>query len=193
MLKKKEGKENLPMHILLTGERQAGKSFFIRRLLRGQTRPVYGFVTKMEGEGEDGLRPVYMHPAWEKQEDWSYAKENLVGLCGREGVKEIFPRVFETLGVSLLKDAKEDGLLVMDELGYMESTAPLFTREVLEKLAGDIPVLAAVKKRPGVPFLEQVWNTPGALKYEVVPENRQALFETLAPVLMEGMRCTLTY
>lgn len=171
------------MHILLTGERQAGKSFLIRRLLGEQTRPVYGFITKMEGEREDGLRPVYMHPAWEKQEEWTYAKENLVGLCGKERVKEIFPRVFETMGVALLKEAKGDGLLVMDELGYMESTALLFTQEVLKTLAGDIPVLAAVKKRPGVLFLEQVWNTPGALKYEVVPENRQALFKTLAPLL----------
>lgn len=171
------------MHILLTGEKQAGKSFLIRRLLEGETRPLYGFVTKMEAEDSSGLRPVYMHPASEKQSDWAYTKANLVGLCNRERVQEIFPRTFETLGLSLLVQARPDGLIVMDELGYMESIAPRFTQQVLTLLAGDIPVLAAVKKRPGVPFLEQVWNTPGALKYELTPQTRQSLYETLAPLL----------
>lgn len=171
------------MHILITGEKQAGKSYLIRRLLEGETRPVYGFVTKMEKENGSGLRPVYMHPAREKQSDWTYTKANLVGLCNRERAQEIFPQTFETLGLSLLMQARPDGLIVMDELGYMESTASGFTEQVLRLLAGNIPVLAAVKKRPGVPFLEQVWNTPGALKYELTPQTRQSLYETLSSLL----------
>lgn len=171
------------MRILLTGERQVGKSFLIRRLLQNTERPIYGFVTKMEPEGLDGLRRVYMHPAAERPEEWAYTKENLVAVCNRNGVQALYPQIFDTMGVSLLQQAKGDGIVVMDELGFMEASAPAFTRQVLLTLQGDIPVLAAVKKRPGVAFLEKVWQTTGALRYEVTPENRETLYETLLPML----------
>lgn len=168
------------MHILITGERQAGKSFLIRRLLQEEKRPLYGFVTKMEPEGAEGLRYVYMHPAAQKQEDWVYTRDNLVGVCDKKGARAIYPETFDTLGVSLLQQAQPRGLIIMDELGYMESTAPLFTQQVLTLLAGDIPVLAAVKKRPDVPFLEEVWHTGNAFKYTLTEKNREELYQTIA-------------
>lgn len=171
------------MVILLTGERQAGKSFLVRRLLQNSTRPLYGFVTKMEPEGVDGLRYVFMHPAAERPEAWTYTRENRVGVCDRNGVREIYPQVFDTLGVSLLKQARGDGIVIMDELGFMEASNEAFTRQVQEVLESDIPVVAVVKKRPGVAFLDKVWLTTGALRYEVTPENREALYQRLMPIL----------
>lgn len=171
------------MCILLTGERQAGKSFLVRRLLLHTNCPLYGFVTKMEPEGADGLRRVYMHPAAEEPEMWTYTKENLVAVCNRNGVQELYPQVFDTLGVSLLQQAKGDGIVVMDELGFMEASAEAFTQQVLEVLESHIPVVAVVKKRPGVAFLDRVWLTSGALRYEVTPENREALYQSLLSLL----------
>lgn len=171
------------MCILLTGERQAGKSFLVRRLLRNTTCPLYGFVTKMEPEGADGLRRVYMHPAAERLDAWTYTAENLVGICDRNGVREIYPQVFDTLGVSLLQQARGDGIVVMDELGFMEASSEAFTRQVLRVLEGEVPVVAVVKKRPGVAFLDKAWQTSGALRYEVTPENREALYQSLLPLL----------
>lgn len=171
------------MCILLTGERQAGKSFLVRRLLQHTTCPLYGFVTKMEPEGADGLRRVYMHPAAERPEAWTYIEENLVGICDRERVLEIHSQVFDTLGISLLQQAREDGIVVMDELGFMEASTEAFTQQVLEMLESHIPAVTVVKKRPGVAFLDKVWQTTGALRYEVTPENREALYQSLLPLL----------
>ena len=69
----------------------------------------------------------------------------------------------------------------MDELGFFESKADRFTAAVLEALAGDIPVLAAVKSRTNVPFLNAVQAAPQAEVFHITPENRDALLAALLP------------
>ncbi|MBQ6735680.1 MAG: hypothetical protein IJR00_12335 [Lachnospiraceae bacterium] len=44
---------------------------------------------------------------------------------------------------------------------------------------GDIPVLAAVKAREGIPFLEKVRMHPNADLFILAVENRDALYEEL--------------
>ena len=69
----------------------------------------------------------------------------------------------------------------MDELGFFESKADRFTAAVLEALAGDIPVLAAVKSRTDVPFLNAVRAAPKAEVFSITPENRDELYRLLLP------------
>ena len=74
-------------------------------------------------------------------------------------------------------------MIVMDELGFLESEAKAFRAAVLGVLDGEVPVLAAVKDRMDVPFLHQVCAHPRA---EVVPidtQNRDALFHRLLPIV----------
>ena len=69
----------------------------------------------------------------------------------------------------------------MDELGFFESKADRFTAAVLEALAGDIPVIAAVKSRTDVPFLNAVRAAPQAEVFHITAENRDALLAALLP------------
>ena len=74
-------------------------------------------------------------------------------------------------------------VIIMDELGFMESDAQAFRRAVLQTLDGETPVLAAVKNRMDVEFLRQVCAHPRAEVVPINPENREELFRTLLPVV----------
>ena len=167
-------------HILICGERGVGKSTLIERLLAACPRPRYGFITKMRPAGPDGFHPIYIHPAGQPVTERVYMEENCIGVCDSRTHR---PRLdaFNTLGVRYIQTARADGILVMDELGFFESRARAFTAAVLTALAGDIPVIAAVKSRKDVPFLNAVRAAPQAEVFHITPENRDELYRLLLP------------
>lgn len=160
-------------HILITGNAGIGKSTLIKKLLKELQKPVYGFVTLKMAEPGKETWPFYMFPAAQNEAERMCTEENLLGIRGAK--KEHRPEVFDTLGVELIRSAEPDGILLMDELGFMESDAERFQSAVLEALHGSIPVIASVKNKPGVPFLDAVRACPGAVIYTVTRENRDML------------------
>ncbi len=164
---------------MIGGERGAGKSTLIARLLEENTRPVYGFVTRMTAADETGFHQIYMHPA--SGTPLTYGEENHIGDCDSR-IHNVNPQVFDNLGTEYLKH-RDDGLIVMDELGFMETNSPDFCASVLSCLDGDVPVLATVKARFDVPFLDQIRSHPNAVFYEITKGNREELYETLLPVI----------
>ena len=169
-------------HILICGDRGVGKSTLIERLLQASSRPRYGFVTKMAAPGPDGFRPVYIHPADQAPEARVFTAENCVGVCDSRTHQPCLA-VFDTLGVRYIREARPGGILIMDELGFFEAKADDFTAAVLSALGGDIPVLAAVKSRTDVPFLNAVRAAPKAEVFYITPDNREALYQRLLPVM----------
>lgn len=165
-------------HILITGDSGAGKSTLIRRLLEAWEVPIGGFMTKKEAKDESGYHPIYIHPAALPQEQRQYREENRIGSCDKR-IHDKKPEVFETLGVEYLQTAPPDGILVMDELGFLESRAPRFQKAVLDFLEGERLILAAVKSRADTPFLQALHRHPKAQVYALCPENREELFRML--------------
>lgn len=166
-------------HILICGARGAGKSTLVERLLREYKKPVYGYFTRSTPRDEGGFHSIYMHPAGATERPRSEA--NHIGDCnGRE--RSVNLQVFETLGVEYLKHGA-DGLIAMDELGFMEVGAKDFCAAVLGCLAGDTHVIACVKARFDVPFLDQVRGCPKGELYTVTPENREELYNELLPIV----------
>lgn len=166
-------------HILITGEIGAGKSTLIQRLLTHTTRPVYGFITRRMEADASGFHPIYIHPAGALER--VYTTGNRIGMCNSQ-MHGASLEVFNTLGVRYL-DAPEDGLIVMDELGFMEAKADLFVQKVFEALDGRIPVIAAVKARLDVPFLNAVRARPNAANFTITPDNRGDLYRQLSAVM----------
>lgn len=162
-------------HILICGERGVGKSTLIRRLLAESTLPVGGFVTRRLTQADgDGMFPIYLHPAAMPPEERPYDPEHLVGTCdSRRSVR--YPEAFDRLGPPLLTSG---GLLVMDELGFLENDAHRFQAAVLAALDGSTPVLAAVKPKD-TEFLCQVRQHPHGEVFYLTPENRDTLYEHL--------------
>ncbi|MBQ1423885.1 MAG: hypothetical protein IIY96_05540 [Lachnospiraceae bacterium] len=169
-------------HIILCGRRQVGKTTMINRLMRELRVPVYGYQTSTTVRDPDGTRHIYMYPAGKVNGYMS--GENHVGDCNMK-VRSVNRSVFEDLGVRLLKGAKPDGVIVMDEIGFMEIGADDFCGEVLRALDGDIPVLAAVKDTEfGSEFLDKIRKHQNAGVYMLTEKNRDEVFAAVCPVVL---------
>ncbi len=167
-------------HILICGKRNSGKTELLDRLLESCRMPLYGFRSCITATREDGFHEIHMFPI--RDAERRPTDENRIGICNRSQ-REVNLQVFETLGVRLL-EAKADGILVMDELGFMEAEAEAFCKAVLHCLDGDIPVLATVRAGDlGSSFLDRVRTHPKAELYNVSPERADDLYNRLYPIV----------
>ena len=196
-----ENGEGVLMHILIIGDIGVGKSTLIRRILANVEGQVYGFRTiklgmDVEAGADAGIGitrgsdssdtravqgAVYMHPAVHPGKDTDvYNEANMIAFPQAQGMGMTpKPEIFDALGVSLLSAIPSGAVVLMDEIGYLESTATRFCDKVMGVLNGPYHVIAAVKTRD-TPFLQQVRDYPNALKYVIDTENRDALYERIS-------------
>ncbi len=167
------------MHVLITGPRGVGKSTLVRRLTAELGMPLFGFETKKEAAGDDSLPgdPIYIREAGAARQSGG----ELLGYC-RERCVSVDTAAFDRFASRLCRPVPPGHLVVMDELGVMESGAEEFCAAVLALLDGDAPVLAVVKdKHP--PFLDAVRAHPKCRAFYVTEDNRDALFDEILALL----------
>ena len=167
-------------HILIVGSNGVGKSTLIRALLDAASLPVYGVITKKEPPQDDGFCPVYIHLYGEGRR---FTAENCVGKC-REGKSAAFPEAFDRFAERMC--FPNDGVIVFDELGFMESRAARFTDAVLRTLDTAPFCICAVRDRQTA-FLDAVRAHPRARAFTITAENRDALLKQLLPLLPERL------
>ncbi|MBE5997569.1 MAG: hypothetical protein E7240_09545 [Lachnospiraceae bacterium] len=168
-------------HILICGHRNAGKTTLINSLMEKIKVPVYGFQTSTVQTDPDGTHHIYMYPAGKV--DGRMEESNHIGDCNTVE-RTVNLSVFDELGAKLIDDAKPDGVLVMDEIGFMEIGSERFCDAVLGALDGDIPVLATVKDTDfGAEFLDRVRQHPGAELIMLTPENREEVKQRAEEIL----------
>ncbi len=163
-------------HIIIAGKRHVGKTTLVNRLLENNDAPLYGFRTAAGKSMQKGCRSFFIHPAAASER--FETEENHIG-DGNGISKAGYPDAFDNYGVKCL-EAEPGGIIVMDELGFMEKDAKKFCARVLELLDGDIPVLATAKSgHNDIEFLNKLLDHPNADVYEITPENRDDLYELL--------------
>ncbi len=169
------------MHVFLTGERQIGKSWAVRRTAEALSLPCKGFLTRFLA-GEKGGSALYMVPP--DQPD--LADESHLVAVREDGKMRPLPGRFDSLGVQLLREAGEhkEALILMDELGHLEKDARLFRREILERLNGNIPVLGVL--RQGQPWHGFIIDHPRVRVLTVTQENRNGIEHEILRLLQEG-------
>ena len=165
-------------HIMLEGSRHVGKTTLIQNLLAGMNVPLYGYFTKSIPADEPGFHDIYIHPADQPEKDRVYTPENRIGSCNTR-IHRVNPEIFESVGVRLLRAAGQDGIIVMDELGFMEADSPHFMAEVLRLLGEDAHVIGSIKPRTDIPFLEKIRRSPKVEVIRIDEENRDDVFRTL--------------
>jgi nucleoside-triphosphatase len=94
-----------------------------------------------------------------------------------------FPEIFDKLGVKILADSQGAGLIIMDELGFMESKALLFQQKVLQILNSDATVLGVIKPKQ-TPFLDAIRELSSVEVIEVTKNNRDDIPSQIISMLV---------
>ena len=112
-----------------------------------ETLRICGFHTlKTSAEDENG-DPIRICPLGTVRGEG----DSLLGWCSNRVCKTV-PGAFERW-IPVLREPGD--LMVLDEIGTMESASPAFMEEILRLLDGDTPVLAYVRDMD-TPFLRRV-------------------------------------
>lgn len=169
-------------HIVFCGRRGAGKTTMIRQLTARITRPVYGFQTRIMQQTEDGFHRIYMYPAGSV--DGRMEADNHIGDCDTRR-RSVHLSVFDDLGTRLVESAKPDGVLVMDEIGFMEIGAERFCRAVLAAVDSDLPILAAVKAGDlRAEFLDRIRYHPRTELFFLDRERFDGIYDAVLPEVL---------
>jgi nucleoside-triphosphatase len=184
------------MHIFLTGEKRAGKSVTIRKFLSQSGKTADGFLTYWK-EHNDSTRTLYLSPASHiiltnlltpsQSQSQSQIPENdknfpayILSVDDGRGLSfsEKTLEVFETYGVDILNNSGNNDLIIMDELGFLETKAPLFREKVMQKIEDNIPILGVIKASK-TEFLEAIRYHPKVTVKEVTEDNRNEVLKWL--------------
>lgn len=165
--------------LLLTGAPGCGKTTLIRRVVEALPCPAGGFYTRevREGGARVGFEVVTL--------DGARATLARIGLKSAYRVARYGVDLagLEAVAVPSIRRAMEAAsLVVIDEIGPMESFSEAFRAAVLAALTGPVPVLGTIVKRR-TPFADYVKAQPGVTLIEVHAGNRDALVHDLSRTL----------
>jgi len=161
--------------IILTGEKQVGKSTVCRKVMDALAPgELFGFRTFRTPEGfalsSWGGKPAAFA-------SWKSAGRDFEDL-------QIDLSVFNSAGAAVLVTASPAAWLVMDELGIMEQRAGKFVQAVRAAWSGPNPGIAVIQKRALDFWRNELKENPCPV-FEITTENRDAapgiLLHDLAP------------
>ena len=167
------------MHVFLQGPKNIGKSTVILETIDllnvNALAPLSlgGFFTWNGGKTDPH---VYMRPAGTKGEGEAFL---LASWDDKNSRLACDTKVFEEAGALILAQSEGADLIIMDELGFLESSAERFKQAVLDTLAGDVPVLG-VLRLGDIPWHKDIKCDPSILLLNVGEENRNTLPKELA-------------
>lgn len=109
---------------------------------------------------------------------------NIIGLSNKVQNKAIpFTKIFEGKGVDILKNSLEyRKLLIMDELGFLESNSYNFQKYIKFILDSNTPVLGVLKSS-NCEFINSIANRKDVILLEVTKENRSSLKDNIVNII----------
>lgn len=163
-------------HLFLTGEKQAGKSTLLRRLIERRGLDCAGFETRPFFLGEEH-RGFTLHGRVDMP-----PFENDCIVCVRTAQRRSVPvlPVFNENGVVILQRSllSPAPYLLMDELGKLEREADAFCAQVFACLDGPKRVLGVLQQCDS-PLINAIRVREDVCVLTVTRENRDALLEAL--------------
>ncbi len=158
-------------NLLITGRPGSGKTTLVERLLASCPGGAGGFLTREIRER--GVRHGFRIETLEGRSD-VLAHDRLPGPI-RVGKYGVNAGAIERLAVPAIQHAVARGqLVVIDEIGRMESASPAFRQAVIAALDSPCTVLATIQLRPD-PFADTIKARPDARLFEIDSSNREAV------------------
>lgn len=163
----------LILKFLICGDINSGKSTLITKLEKLIDGKPAGYITVRLPDDEFGCSYVYLYDRANPPADIRDAA--VIMAFGADGSAEKHPEVLDTLGVSYLENIPEGSLVILDEIGTLESASPRFQKAIMNILDGDYNVLASVKAQ-NTDFLREVRKHPDCELFIITPKNRDELY-----------------
>jgi nucleoside-triphosphatase len=194
-----------PPKIFLTGKVGVGKTTILTKVIGALKTGAGGFVTErvlaspgpaasvsaVPSRARAGSRRPGLGVVGFSIRDLATGRTAPIARFEECGALRPHPEGFETVGVAAIETALEPGprpgrgrpppvgLIVMDELGFLEKDAPRFQAAVFRALSGPLPVIGVLKDTdapagpsgPDNPFLQTV-KASGVLLLRVTEKNR---------------------
>jgi nucleoside-triphosphatase len=170
--------------ILLTGAPGCGKTTLLNTLLRQFPLNAGGFTTQEIRTG--GVRQGFDIVTLDGQRGrLAHLESNSAYRVGKYGVE--LTALEEMAVPALLQAAAHPALLIIDEIGPMETFSALFCKTVMDLLRGERRVLGTIVQR-STPFTDAVKALPQVRVVEVRSENREQLIHILSQWLTESTK-----
>ena len=138
-------------HLFWEAFPQTGKSTLLRKYLEPYKSKLGGFSSQRLWE-DDFPRAYRLVPAGDFQLDANYSPdmENVFRYH-----REKHPEVFRNYGTSLLRDASNHPLALLDEIGGAELLVPEFRTELYNLLRSDTPCIGVLKLSDKARFMQK--------------------------------------
>lgn len=165
-------------NILLTGEIQVGKTTLLNKILSSLNTSIGGFQTSRIVN--NNKKEFFIYPLKNKTKKYKIATI----ISGDISHKvEPYTDTFNFIGENIIeKDIKTCDVIVLDELGFLESKANVFQEAVFKSLNSNCIVLGVIKPRD-IPFLNKIRNREDTVIIEVTKENRDNLLEDILDLI----------
>ena len=168
-------------HILICGQRGAGKTTLISRIMSETSLPVHGYRTVVDSIDNDGVKTICMYPV--RSNKRTETKGTVIGHT-RNKVIDVNYDTFDYLGVSLIEKRDENGILIMDEIGFMEIGSDRFCREVIKAFDNCLHIIAAIKAEDhGYKYLRMIKEHPYVRVLDLTEDNRQEIYASVREIV----------
>ena len=172
-------------NILVTGDINIGKSTLINQVIEKLDLKVNGFRTLPYyiDKKRIGFYIEDIHDPLKTSKDRQ--KEQMIGeIIGYKKVKP-FDQTFNTTGVKVLEESlNQNGIILMDELGIIESNSLPFQQMVMACLDSDKLVICSIRDDQSQ-FLDAVRNHEKSILFSINEKNRDEIFESVMEFMIK--------
>ncbi len=164
--------------LLLRGRPGIGKTTIVKKLaveLKKGNKNIFGFYTEEIREGgiRRGFRVINFGGKDDVMAHIDFKTPHRVSKYGVDLAR------FERIALpELEKGKREEGIIVIDEIGKMELFSERFREMVKELFLGDKLIIATIPISP-LPFIQTLIKMPNTEVIEITISNRERLFEEL--------------
>ncbi|MEG2338680.1 MAG: nucleoside-triphosphatase, partial [Clostridium sp.] len=174
-------------NILLTGHPGVGKTTLLYKIIERLNLSIGGFKVDryINQIGSTETKTFILSSLFNGIDNFKIAK---VRSTDSSFDMNIFPEEFEKASIAIInRSIMERDVIVLDEIGVMESNSPLFKQSIIDSFESPKLVIGILKGRDA-PFLNSIRNRDDVDIINVTCENRSSLLQTILDMLQNHFK-----
>lgn len=174
-------------NILLTGHTGVGKTTLLYKIIERLNLSIGGFKVDryINQIGSTETKTFILSSLFNGIDNFIIAK---LRSTDSSFDMNIFPEEFEKASIAVMnRSIMERDVIVLDEIGVMESNSPLFKQSIIDSFESPKLVIGILKDRDA-PFLNSIRNRDDVDIINVTCENRSSLLQTILDMLQNHFK-----